>query len=137
MRHRILLVPACLAVIASAGCSVPWATQPKPDHVIVSESPPPDDDRKASEARARDFVLATAEDGTLHRLRDAIARVYGDWEKGSDRAYVVTRLDGGEATPDNGRIIANAFAARHTSDTGDGRVMVYDHDGTLLRAGRF
>ncbi|MEU3219583.1 hypothetical protein [Streptomyces sp. NPDC006971] len=134
--YKKLIAVIFLTVVAT-GCSAPWDEEPAPSQTISFSKLPPDSDPAASQKAAQSFVRARAEDGSLYPLRDAIEHIFGDWEKGSDRAFIATSLDGAQATPENGKLIANAFANWRNSETGRGRVSVYGKDGNLLYAGDF
>ncbi|MGW4730935.1 hypothetical protein ACWEQC_17540 [Streptomyces shenzhenensis] len=133
----LFLFVAAAGAVMVTGCDAPWVAKPAPNDVITVSTLPPDDDRAVSEKAARSFLLARADDGTIYPLVDAIERVFGDWEKGSDRAFIATSLYGARATPENGKLIANAFANYTNSETGRGRVSVFDENGKLLYAGDF
>ncbi|MET9879184.1 hypothetical protein ABZZ36_31850 [Actinacidiphila glaucinigra] len=132
-----LLVVVAAGSAVTAGCDAPWVSRPAPDEVITVSTLPPDDDPEASRKAARSFLRERADDGTIYALAGAIRAISGGWEKGTDRAFVATDLNGARATSENGRLIATAFASWTNSETGRGRVSVFAENGELLYAGHF
>ncbi|WP_031511423.1 hypothetical protein [Streptomyces megasporus] len=128
----------CLLVAAlTTGCN-PLSSEPDNAQPITQTTLPPDPDQSASKQSAQAFIKARAnEDGTIHELGPSIERIFGDWEKGGNRAFIATNLDGSLATPENGRRIANTFADWQNSESGEGQVSVYDKSGKLLYMGPF
>lgn len=134
----VLLVVTVAGAAATTGCDAPWVSRPAPDAAaVVASTLPPDDDPEASRKAARSFLRERADAGAVVPLADAIRSIHGDWDRGSDRAFVATDLYGMRATPENGRLIAVEFANWTNSETGQGRVSVFAQNGELLYTGPF
>ncbi|MCI0384676.1 hypothetical protein [Streptomyces sp. CNQ085] len=128
----------CLLVAAlTTGCN-PLSSNPENAQPITQTALPSDPDQSASKQSAQEFIESRAnEDGTIYELGPSVERVFGDWEKGGNRAFIATTLDGPLATSENGRRITNAFADWRNSENGEGQVSVYSKSGELLYTGPF
>ncbi|MDQ0294740.1 MULTISPECIES: hypothetical protein [Streptomyces] len=134
MRTKAIIGFVAVAALVT-GCSL--ESEPPADHTITHTALPSDDDQQRSKKSAEAFLAASADDGTIASLQDAVTGVFGEWEKGSDRAFIATTLYGSRATPENGKLIANAFGVWQNSESGEGRVFVYGKDEKLLYQGKF
>ncbi|MDK1475759.1 hypothetical protein QNO07_20445 [Streptomyces sp. 549] len=135
MRSKLSL--AFLVALLLTGCSAPWSAEPEPEAVIVPAAAPPVEDKAESQQNAREFRDEAGKSGDSATLGDEVKDVYGDWENGGDRAFISTGLKDAEATKANGKRLADAFSAWRDSESGKGRVMVYDAAGDLLYDGEF